>query len=137
MEEKIIGFTGRPGKLYRLIFTSRRIIFVKASSFRERFGKLPDSPGLIRDKRGTDMLSLDLSRYSPSDILASDEDNYEIPYSDITEVKLRGVDAFRPIGTIIIQTLAKKFKFAEKVPKEVFNRYRELIKTALPDKYVE
>ncbi|MFQ6070436.1 MAG: hypothetical protein ACE5LC_07910 [Candidatus Aminicenantales bacterium] len=137
MEEKIIGFTGRPGKLYHLIFTTRRVIFARASSFREHFGKLPESPGLIQKSGSENILSIDLSRYSPSDILASDEDNYEIPYSDITKVKLRGVDAFRPIGTIIIHTPAKKFKFAEKVPREVFERYRELIKEALPDKYVE
>ena len=144
MNEEIIGVTGGASlgsgfrsKIYYLLFTSSRVIVAKGGSgFMQSLGFFSGSPGLIlgsalKDKKKSE----ELSKLSPGEVLASDKDNFEIPYSDVTKVEVKKPGFFSPAGSIIIHTPAKKHRFNETAPGEIFDRYIELIKTVLPGKY--
>ena len=151
MDEEILGFVDgvkygsgpawskKAAKTYQLFFTSNRAIAAKTGG--GFLKSLSLTGGLVgvglldafKDKEKAE----ELSKLSPDEVKASDEVNFDIPYSDVVKVEVKKPGLFNPVGSIIIHTTAKKFQFNQQsASKEIFVRYIELINAALPGKYV-
>ncbi|MFQ6070441.1 MAG: hypothetical protein ACE5LC_07935 [Candidatus Aminicenantales bacterium] len=132
------AWSKKRAKTYQLFFTSRRVIASKTGgTFLKNLGLLGGIPAIglveaIGDKKKAE----ELSKLSPKEILEADEANFDIPYLEISRVEVKKPGMFNPVGSIIVHTPTKKYQFNNQSdPREFFDRYIELIKTVMPDKY--
>ena len=143
MAEEIIGAVGQTtlgsfrAKSYFLFFTPSRVIAARGGgTFGSNFARYSGSMigGLISALKEKE-IGEELAQLSPDEILVGDKDNFEIPYGDITKVEVKNPGFLSSVGSVIIHTGKKKYQFNETSSKEIFDRYRELVKTVLADKY--
>ena len=144
MSEELLGVIshtegrgkGRFMKRFALVFTSERILVAKITG---TLGvALSGLSGVVGElermalNRKVKEKSEKFTSVSVEDILKADKDNYAIPYSEILKVEMKKGGFLWP-PNISIQTKDKKYSF-KILEKKEYDRYVDLVRTALPDK---
>jgi hypothetical protein len=133
-----VGF-GQMVTYYDLIFTTSRIIFAKTGRW-AIWALLLGPVGMLMALSQRNKMQRELLDKSLENILSLSEDNYFVPYSDLKSIQI--IKGFGGIKLEIITIKDKKsFKFfglkTAVANKAQISEYENIIKNAVPDKFIQ